>query len=231
MYTINGMRIVGLIPARGGSKGIPRKNLIPISGTPLVAHKIKQAFASLCNEVWVSSDSSEIHTVSRSFGAQIIYRPDELATDESSTDEVINHAVEVLKLKTSDIVVLLQPTSPLIKVKSINNCIEKLLTNKNFDCVLAVRGTNVFSWITINDGEWIPDGHDRYRRKRRQELPESGWETGGCYALRVKEKGQKTSYHQSPTGVVKISHVEALDIDDIEDLNTASTILNFLEEI
>ena len=108
------MRIVALIPARGGSKGIPRKNLRDLNGVPLVAHKIIQAQKSLCSEIWVSSEDIEIQNISQKFGAKVINRPTELATDEAGTDLVIVQAINYLQLNQIDVLVLLQPTSPLI---------------------------------------------------------------------------------------------------------------------
>ena len=219
---------MALIPARGGSKGIPRKNLALVDGIPLVAHKIIQALASQCTEVWVSSEDSEIQSVSESFGAKIIHRPDELASDESGTDSVINHAALELKLTKGDILVVLQPTSPLIRIESINNCINSLVRSDKYNCVITIRESSVFNWITKGENVWTPDGHDRFNRKRRQELPISGWETGGCYALRINNSDEQISYHQSPTSVVKVGHIEALDVDQLSDLEEAVSVLRLL---
>ena len=219
------MRIVALIPARGGSKGIPRKNLRDLNGIPLIAHKIIQAQESLCSEVWVSSEDIEIQNISQKFGAKVINRPAELATDEAGTDLVIIQAINYLQLDENDILVLLQPTSPLIKVESINKCIKKLMEYKELGSVITLRESHTFNWITKDDLNWEPFGHDRYARKRRQELSRSAWETGGCYALRITITPEAVSYHQAPTGVVAVSHIESLDIDILEDLKDAAMVL------
>jgi N-acylneuraminate cytidylyltransferase len=219
------MRIVALIPARGGSKGIPRKNLRDLNGIPLVAHKIIQAQESLCTEVWVSSEDIEIQKTAKKFGAKVINRPAELATDEAGTDLVIIQAIHFLQLSENDVLVLLQPTSPLIKIESINKCIEKLIEYKELGSVITLREAHTFNWVTKDDLNWEPFGHDRYVRKRRQELSRSAWETGGCYALRIRITPQAVSYHQAPTGVVAVSHIESLDIDILEDLKDASTVI------
>jgi CMP-N-acetylneuraminic acid synthetase len=218
------MRIIALIPARGGSKGISRKNLREINGIPLVGHKILQAQKSICTEVWVTSEDSEILDTARIFGANVINRPKELATDEAGTDSVIIHAINSLRLNEKDILVLLQPTSPLIKIESINQCINKLIKYSNLCTVLTVRETHTFTWVTEDDLIWEPFGHDRYTRKRRQELSRSAWETGGCYAVRVGSNPQEVSYHQFPTGVVAVTHIEALDVDTLQDLGDASVV-------
>jgi len=218
------MRIVGLIPARGGSKGIPRKNLQEINGVPLVGHKILQAQQSYCSEVWVSSEDLEILETARFFEAGTIMRPVEIATDEASTDSVIVHAVNFLRLVEQDILVLLQPTSPLIKVETINQCINKLTKHASLSSVFTVREAHTFSWVQTDGLYWEPYGHDRYNRKRRQELSKSAWETGGCYAFRIGNNPEQVSYHQSPSSVIAVTHLEALDIDTLDDLKDASNV-------
>lgn len=225
------MKIVGLIPARGGSKGISRKNLQEINGKPLVGHKILQAQKSLCSEVWVSSEDLEILETARVFGAGTIKRPMEIATDETGTDAVIVHAINFLQLVKQDILVLLQPTSPLIKVESINQCIRELIKYTNLSSVFTVREAHTFAWVPSDGLNWEPLGHDRFVRKRRQELSKSAWETGGCYAIRIGNAAEKVSYHQSPTGVVAVSHLEALDIDTLEDLKDASMVTQAVGKI
>jgi CMP-N-acetylneuraminic acid synthetase len=219
------MRIIGLIPVRGGSKGIPRKNLQNINGIPLVAHKIIQAKKSLCNEVWVSTEDEEIKKVAAEFGASLINRPIDLATDEASTDSVLKHAVKILKVSKEDVLVLLQATSPLIKLESINNCINKLINNARLGSVLTLRESHPFMWVTKDDLIWEPSGHERQVRKRRQELDVSGWETGGCYAIKIGHFKEKNVRYPEPTGAVAVSHLESLDIDTIDELETASQIL------
>ena len=120
------MRIIALIPARGGSKGIPRKNLQIVQDTPLVARKIQNAFASKCTEVWVTTEDPEIIEVSNKYGAKIIKRPEYLTTDEASTRDTVLHALEYVNCNDQDLIVLLQVTSPLLKVSTINLCIEKI---------------------------------------------------------------------------------------------------------
>lgn len=219
------MRIIGLIPARGGSKGIPRKNLQNINGIPLVAHKIMQAKKSLCNEVWVSTEDEEIKEVAEKFGASLIHRPIDLATDEASTDSVLKHAVKMLKVSKEDILVLLQATSPLIKLESINNCINKLINDSSLGCVMTLREAHPFMWVTKDNLIWEPSGHERQLRKRRQELDISGWETGGCYSIKIGHFEEKNIRYPEPTGAVPVSYLESLDIDTIDELETASQIL------
>ena len=109
------MRIVAVIPARGGSKGITRKNLRRLGSDSLLGLKIKQAKSSLCDEIYISTEDYEISNEGLIYGAKVIPRPLGLAQDETSTDLVLLHAVESLELKNTDILVLLQATSPFLE--------------------------------------------------------------------------------------------------------------------
>lgn len=220
------MRIIAIIPARGGSKGIPRKNLQDICGNSLVGRKIDQARQSKCTEVWVSTDDSEITQESIRNGAEIICRPDELSTDESSTDDLLVHAMDVLQCADDDIIVLLQPTSPLLELSSLDACIERLIENSTLNSVITVKEGHPFMWGSKNGTLWNPEGHTRIHRPRRQELGFSGWETGGCYAIRVKSLREQQVRYPEPTSIVGVTYVESIDIDSYEDLEVARQILS-----
>jgi CMP-N-acetylneuraminic acid synthetase len=222
------MRIVGLIPARGGSKGILRKNLQAVGENSLVAIKILQARASNCNEIWVSTEDLEIASISKQNGAKIIERPIALAEDDTSTDDMLIHAAETLKLGSSDFVILLQPTSPLIKLSSVNKCIQMLLENPELSSVITLRQAHPFIWEQTEVMNWDPSGHTRKIRPRRQELSPSGYETGGCYAIRVQSLYEQRVRYPRPTGAIPVNHIEAIDIDTLEDLSLANSIFGLL---
>jgi N-acylneuraminate cytidylyltransferase len=222
------MRIVGLIPARGGSKGIPRKNLQTVGDNSLVAIKILQARASNCNEIWVSTEDPEIASIAKQDGAKIIERPMALAEDDTSTDDMLIHAAETLKLDSSDCIILLQPTSPLLRLSSVNKCIEMLLANHELSSVITLRQAHPFMWEETEFMNWDPSGHSRKVRPRRQELSPSGYETGGCYAIRVQSLYEQGVRYPKPTGTVSVNHLEAIDIDTLEDLSLASSIFGLL---
>jgi len=222
------MRIVGLIPARGGSKGIPRKNLRTVGENSLVAIKILQARASNCNEIWVSTEDLEIASIAKQDGAKIIDRPVALAEDDTSTDDMLIHAAETLKLDSSDCIILLQPTSPLLKLSSVNKCIQMLLENPKLSSVITLRQAHPFMWEENEFMNWDPSGHTRKVRPRRQELSPSGYETGGCYAIRVQSLYEQRVRYPKPTGTVSVNHLEAIDIDTLEDLSLASSIFGIV---
>jgi N-acylneuraminate cytidylyltransferase len=219
------MKIIGLIPARGGSKGIPKKNLSPIAGTTLVGHKILQAQASYCTEVWVSTDCEDIKNEAISKGSRVLTRPDYLSTDESSTDSMLVHAINNIQCDLTDIIVLLQATSPLLETISIDQCISMLAETPDLNSVITVREAHPFMWITKDDVKWEPSGHSRNWRPRRQDLEKSAWETGGCYAARVSSISKEGIRYPSPTGTISVSLIESLDIDTPEDLEMARNLL------
>jgi N-acylneuraminate cytidylyltransferase len=220
------MRIIAIIPARGGSKGIPRKNLCLIGEYPLVGLKIEQAKASMCTEYWVSTDDNEIELVSKSFGAGIIRRPPELSTDESSTDDMLIHAIDTLRADDDDIIVLLQPTAPLIKLSTINGCIEEITASLATGSVITIRDGHPFMWKSDSENLWNPDGHSRDLRPRRQDLGAGGWETGGCYAIRVHAFRKQRVRYPFPTLAFKVSYTEAIDVDTPADLIAANEIFD-----
>jgi CMP-N,N'-diacetyllegionaminic acid synthase len=127
---------LSIIPARGGSKRLPRKNILNLAGKPLIAWSIEAGLNSeYIDKVIVTSDDDEILEISRKFGADIIKRPDELASDTATTFDAIKHTVE--NLKKYDYIVLLQPTSPLRNEKHIDDAIE-LLESKKADAIISV---------------------------------------------------------------------------------------------
>lgn len=127
---------LAIIPARGGSKRLPRKNVLDLCGKPLISYSIEAGLKSkYISEVIVSSDDEKILQISQKFGADIIKRPDYLATDTSSTFDVLEHTIN--SLEKYDYIVLLQPTSPLRNEKHIDEAIE-LLNKKNADAIVSV---------------------------------------------------------------------------------------------
>lgn len=217
------MRIVALIPARGGSKGIRRKNLRSIGSFNLLTLKIAQAKQSQCAEIYVSTEDMEIAEVAASSGAKVILRPDELAKDNTSTDAVLLHAIDALGLDGSDYLVLLQATSPFLGANRIDECIEALKGSPESSSAITIRFGHPFMWKL--EGKYIdPIGHTRIKRPRRQELGIEGWETGGCYAILVKALVNQGVRYPEPSLSVGVNQLEALDIDTMEDLELAQEI-------
>lgn len=222
------MKIVCIIPARGGSKGIKEKNLQKIGEYSLVEIKVIQALNSIATEVFVSTDHEEIARVSRSAGAKVLIRSIELSSDTASTDDVLVDAAKQLGLQRTDILVLLQATSPLMKQSRINECIQMLSADSSLNSVITVKNGHPFMWKKSRMG-FEPDGHSRDYRPRRQELTQSGWETGACYAVRVSALLEFKVRYPFPTGVIDTHFYEAIDIDSWDDLIAARALANLVD--
>ena len=162
------MNIIAIIPARGGSKGLPHKNVLHFNGEPLVVHSINFAKeCSLVNNVYVSTDDDEIASISTHSGASIIQRPLELSGDSATTESAIEHALSTMKVKP-DIIILLQPTSPFRPKNSLKVALDKFIKN-NFDSLLSISPTHRFFWA-IDENDNIDAKYDYLNRPRRQEL-------------------------------------------------------------
>lgn len=219
------LKILGLIPARGGSKGVPRKNIRPLAGKPLLAYTAEAALASTkLTQVLLSTDDSEIAEVGRALGLAVPFlRPAELAQDDTPTLPVVQHAVRALEAQgtTFDAVCLLQPTNPLRTTSMIDDCIE-LLISSNADCavtVLPVPPEFNPHWVYFRDsaghlklstGESVP-------LPRRQMLPPAYHRDGSVYVTRRSVLMQNGSlYGEKIVGLV-MKEEHSLNIDTQED--------------
>jgi CMP-N-acetylneuraminic acid synthetase len=228
--------ILALIPARGGSKGIPRKNIRVLAGHPLIAYSIAAGLQSRrVGRVVVSTDDEEIAGVARAYGAEVPFlRPAELARDESLDLPVVEHALAWLETNEGyrpDVVVQLRPTSPLRPVDLVDRGIERLESRPDADSARAVipsRQNPFKMWREDQDG-WITpllnEGLDEPYNMPRQLLPPTFWQTGHLDVIRVTT----IRNHHSLTGrrILPI-HIDprwAIDIDHPEDFERAGAIV------
>jgi CMP-N,N'-diacetyllegionaminic acid synthase len=178
--------VVVLIPARGGSKGIPGKNLFPLRGRPLIVHTIEQALgARHVNRVVVSTDDEEIATVSRSVGAEVVLRPANISGDQASSESALAHALEFLRQfegYVPALVVFLQCTSPLRQPDDIDRAIETLRT-RQADSLLSVSPSHKFLW-NERDGVACSLNYDWQNRPRRQDMQKQYVENGSIYIFK-----------------------------------------------
>ena len=223
------MNILAIIPARGGSKGIPRKNIKLLAGKPLVAHTILAAQRSeLIDKVVVSTEDKEIAIVSASFGAEIIDRPQYLAQDETKTAPVLIQVVQELE-KTGyspDIVVLLQPTCPLRDEKIIDAVINKLINSDN-DSVFTVfwHSQAMPLWQSFDDGS-VSSLYDYHLRPRRQDTELRGnvyCENGAVYAIKREAFDKYNDFIGECPAVFPMDF--QVDIDTVDDFRIAEKIL------
>ncbi len=174
-----GNYIISIIPARGGSKSIPHKNLKKLLGKPLIAHSIEQSLASrYVDQTIVSTEDPEIAEISTKYGAKVIMRPQNLATDTAQTEPVLTHVLEQLHIKgiEPDYVVLLQPTSPIRRPIDIDNAIETIIDGSG-DSLLSVTENKSFFWSKENK----PLNYNYQSRPRRQDKQWELIENGSIY--------------------------------------------------
>lgn len=180
------MKILAIIPARGGSKGILNKNIKPLNEKPLIGYTIEQAKNSkLIDKVVVSTDNEKIKKVSLDFDAQVIDRPNELATDEALSEPVLFHALDELKKESyePDIIVFLQCTCPFRRKDDIDDAIKML--QSGYDSVIAVFESKWFIWKNENKrGTTVNFDHNA--RMRRQDRPKEYTESGSLFVFSRK---------------------------------------------
>jgi CMP-N,N'-diacetyllegionaminic acid synthase len=221
---------IALITARGGSKGLPRKNVLPLNEIPLIGWTIQAALNSkLIDRVFVSTEDNVIQQVSLEQGAEIISRPVELAADDSSSEEVIKHAIQYLEKKNLifDTLILLQPTSPLRTSTHIDEAIE-LYKDKNADCVISVfepTHTPVKAYIEKDDGSISGLFSPSAPYTRRQNLPRSFQPNGAIYAFSLMKFKEYNKIPRENVYPYVMSEQNSVDIDTLEDLLNIELIL------
>lgn len=224
------MEILAIIPARGGSKGIPRKNIKLLKGKPLIYYTIKAALDSkYINRVILSTEDKEIADIAKGYGAHVVKRPIELAQDETKTAPVLVDVINKLKEKNyyPDVVVLLQATCPLRDAKKLDETIEVFLNNPECDSVFTVKkiGTTHALWRQNHDG--TVSGLYKYRnRPRRQDVDQHYalmQETGETYIVKTDVLMKVNDF----IGETPVFHVveESIDIDTVEDFKKAEELL------
>jgi CMP-N-acetylneuraminic acid synthetase/spore coat polysaccharide biosynthesis predicted glycosyltransferase SpsG len=204
-----------VIPARGGSKGIPRKNIRLMCGKPLISYSITNALNSSYDfDVVVSTDDKEIDRISLLYGAKVIKRPEELGADSVTLDPVIYHAVSYMEKnmkKDYDIVITMQPTSPLLKTSTLDSAIEYFINN-NFDTLISGINRPHLSWTEL-EGKIVP----LYKKRlNRQYLPKNLLETG-AFLISKREFVKENSRFGPKVSIYEVPENESVDIDSPQD--------------
>lgn len=221
--------VLAIIPARGGSKGLPRKNILPVAGLPLIAWNILAAkAAATLTRVVVSTDDAEIAAVAKRFGAEVVHRPADISGDTASSESALLHVLEHLKQHERyepELIAFLQCTSPLTAAADIDGVVNALLT-ANADSALAVRDFHYFVWdVDPATGGATGINHDKRTRPRRQDRKPQWLETGAVYAMRTA--GFLAAKHRffGKTVTHAMPAERCLEIDDAFDLKIAGAML------
>jgi N-acylneuraminate cytidylyltransferase len=221
------VRCVAVIPARGGSKGLPRKNLRPLGGTPLVARTVKTALAARrVDAVYVSTDDPEIAAAASEAGAEIIDRPAEIADDQSSSESALLHALDLIAAdgEPVDALVFLQCTSPFTTPDEIDACVEAL-GRDGAVCAFTATEDHGFLWGVGEDGAAFGVNHDHTTpRRRRQDRAPAFRETGAVYAMDAMAFQAAGSRFCGKAAIVPVAG-PAIEIDDISDMAVAEALL------
>lgn len=223
------MNILGIIPARSGSKGIPRKNLKPVAGKPLIAWSIEAALAaSSITRLVISTDDEEIAAVSKSYGAEIVRRPPELANDTASSESALLHVLEALAQREQyepELIVFLQATSPYRLPADIDGAVN-LLLQKNFDSVFSACPEHFTGrWRLDDSGCAYPLNFDPANRPRRQDGPVEYLENGSIYVFKphiLKETGARMA---GRIGIYPMPVERSFQIDVPEDIELFDKLL------
>jgi N-acylneuraminate cytidylyltransferase len=225
---IAGKRILAVIPARGGSKGIPGKNIIDVAGKPLIAWTIKAAKQSkYIDRLILSSDDDAIINIATQWGCEVPFkRPDDLAKDDTPGIAPVLHALSVLPV--FDYIVLLQPTSPLRTTEDIDGCIEQCITRQANCCVSVTEPDKSPFWMYYINTQGILEpvlSTDTEVAVRRQDLPVVYALNGAVYVARCKWLLANKSFLSKETMAYPMSTEHSIDVDSWRDLQLAKLML------
>lgn len=230
---INDKRVIAIIPARGGSKGLPGKNIRKLCGKPLIAWSIEAGLESqYIDEVMVTTDSEEIAGIANEFGATVPFiRPTELATDTATSFDTVKHAIDFYQNqlnKTFDYIVLLEPTSPLRESGDIDEMIEKILSMEDqFDAIVSLGEVHLHpSIMKKTDGRKIkPFCKELIMKTRRQDNAIAYFPYGVAYIVKSKTFFEEKSFYPSRTTHKIIKRYQCYEIDDIYDFWAIENIM------
>ncbi|MFH9416574.1 cytidylyltransferase domain-containing protein [Streptomyces rochei] len=225
-------RVLAVIPARGGSKGVPAKNLAPVGGVPLVARAVRECRAArLVTDVVVSTDDQAIAAAAREAGAEVVLRPAAIAGDTATSEAAVLHAMdshEALHGAPVDVVLLVQCTSPFIVREDIDGVAAAVAEN-GADTAVTVAPFHGFVWRDGADEDGPEAGgygvnHDKSHRPRRQDRPQDLLETGAAYAMAAAGFREHRHRFFGRTELVRTDPARVLEIDDPHDLARARAL-------
>jgi len=219
MSTESQPRAIAIIPARGGSKGVPGKNIAPVGGIPLVARAIRAALDSgVIDTVYVSTDDADIAAVARAWGGEVIDRPAAIAGDTASSEAAVLHALAALADRgiVPTVTAFLQATSPFIDATALGAAVDRVLAGTE-DVVFSAFETYAFLW---KQGEGGASGvnHDHSFRPRRQDREPHFQETGAFYVMNTAGFVEREFRFFGTVGIQQTLAARAVEIDDPDEL-------------
>lgn len=221
-------KFLAIIPARGGSKGLPGKNILQVGGLPLIGWTIKASLESnYITETYVSSDSKDILEVSEALGVKVIERPEELAHDEAASEPVIEHVIREIGSMEYDYIVLLQPTSPARSAADIDEAIEQLLLSKATSSisVFEPKHTLFKGFKRKKDGFITGLVDNKSSFKRRQDLAKTYMPNGAIYIIEWDSFQKRKSLLTDKCTPYVMNEKESIDIDSSDDVKLFETLL------
>ncbi len=223
---------LAIIPARGGSKRLPRKNVLDLAGKPLIAWSIEAGLKSkYIDKVVVTSDDNEILDIAKKFGSDIIKRPEELASDTATSFDAIKHTID--SLEKYDYIILLQPTSPLRDEKHIDDAI-KLLVSKEADAVVSICEMDhspLWSNTLPEDGNMNRFLRDEVINKRSQDLEKYYRLNGAIYICKTDKLLEERSFFlKDCIFSYEMDRKSSVDIDEKIDFTIASQLIKMVDE-
>ncbi|MEI7695342.1 MAG: acylneuraminate cytidylyltransferase family protein [Chlorobium sp.] len=216
------MYTVAIIPARGGSKGLKKKNIFPVAGKPLLAWTIQQALASTSiDKVFVSTDSFIISGIAKEYGAEVIERPAKFSGDKASSESAISHALEVIELEYEmavSTVVFLQATSPLRKPGDIDAAVE-VFRREGADSLISVTKADDLTLWESREGKWASVNFDYHNRGMRQDRPTQFIENGSIYIFTPETLATFDNRIGEKLSVYEMEFWQTWEIDTVEEID------------
>ena len=220
--------VVAIILARGGSKGIPGKNIIDFCGKPLIVWTIEQLqHTTGINSIWVSSDNEEILNIGKACGTEIIQRPDDISGDSATSESGWYHAIKIIEDRKGriDIVIAPQVTSPLREPCDIERGLSDFHEQKCdslFSCSVA---EDLFFWGENSDGTLVSINYDYTRRSRRQDIPKQYIENGSFYVFKPEVLRQCNNRLGGKIGMTQMDFWKMFEIDSMEDFKMCEALM------
>ncbi len=222
------MKILSIIPARGGSKGIKLKNLVKLNNKPLLYYTVTASLNSkLVSRTIVSTDHKKIAKEAKKLGTEVITRPKELSADKTPLEPVIEHVLRYLETNDNyipDIIVILQNTSPLRNSKHVDDAITMLI-NQNYDSILSGFSIHTFLWKYKEYGTVEPVSYDPKKRPNRQEMGDLLFENGAIFVTKYKSFKKSRCRISGKIGFYKMPLELSYNIDEKIDLLNAKKFL------